>query len=142
MSFDLKLENQLCFPVYALSRQIIKKYRPFLKEIDLTYTQYITMLVMWEKEKITSREIGKLLYLDSGTLTDVLRKLEDKNLIERKRNSKDNRNLDISITHKGRDLEQKAKDIPKKLFCELGLKESEAIELRELLKKSLNLITK
>ncbi|MDO4662227.1 MAG: MarR family transcriptional regulator [Tissierellia bacterium] len=142
MSFDLKLENQLCFPVYALSRQIIKKYRPFLKEIDLTYTQYITMLVMWEKEKITSREIGKLLYLDSGTLTDVLRKLEDKNLIERKRNSKDNRNLDISITQKGRDLEQKAKDIPKKLFCELGLKESEAIELRELLKKSLNLITK
>lgn len=120
MSFDLKLENQLCFPVYALSRQIIKKYRPFLKEIDLTYTQYITMLVMWEKEKITSREIGKLLYLDSGTLTDVLRKLEDKNLIERKRNSKDNRNLDISITQKGRDLEQKAKDIPKKTFLWIG----------------------
>lgn len=141
MDFDLKLENQLCFPVYALSRQIIKRYRPFLKEIDLTYTQYITMLVMWEKEKITSREIGKLLYLDSGTLTDVLRKLEEKNLIERKRNNKDNRNLDISITQKGKDLEQKAKDIPAKLFCELGLEKSEAVELRELLKKSIKLIT-
>ncbi len=108
----LKLENQLCFPLYACSKEIIKKYKPYLDEIDLTYTQYITMLVLWERGNINVKELGLYLYLDSGTLTPLLKKLENKGYIKRNRSTKDERNLVISITEKGKKLQEKAANIP------------------------------
>ena len=92
----LKIENQLCFPLYACSREIIKRYKPFLDEIDLTYTQYIAMMVMWEQREVNVKELGKRLYLDSGTLTPLLKKLESKGLVSRKRSREDERNLIVS----------------------------------------------
>lgn len=112
---SLKLKNQLCFPVYALSREIVKKYRPYLDPLDLTYTQYITMLVMWEVEKINVKDLGKRLYLDSGTLTPVLKSLEAKGFISRKRNHLDERVLDVSLTEKGVKLKERAVHIPEEL---------------------------
>ena len=89
----LKLENQICFPLYACSKEIVKRYTPFLEEIDLTYTQYITMMVLWEKEELNVKELGSILYLDSGTLTPLLKKLEAKGYISRNRCKEDERNL-------------------------------------------------
>ena len=93
----LKLENQLCFPLYACSRNVIREYKPYLDRLDLTYTQYIAMLVLWEKGTLTVKELGEELYLDSGTLTPLLKKLEQKGLINRKRSSADERNLLLSV---------------------------------------------
>ena len=86
---NLKLENQLCFPLYACSKEIIKRYKPFLGAIDLTYTQYITMMVLWDKKELTVKDLGKCLFLDSGTLTPLLKKLETKGYIDRKRSADD-----------------------------------------------------
>ncbi len=134
---NLKLENQLCFPLYACSKEVIKKYKPFLDEINLTYTQYITMMVLWEQEIVNVKELGKFLYLDSGTLTPLLRKLEEKEYITRDRFEEDERNLVISITDKGMELRKKAKDIPKKIGSCINLTDKEAIELYRLLYKIL-----
>ena len=87
----LKLENQLCFPLYACSKEIVRKYKPFLDELDLTYTQYIAMMVLWEHRQISVKDMGALLYLDSGTLTPVLKKLEQKGYLVRARDSEDDR---------------------------------------------------
>ena len=87
----LKLENQLCFPLYACSKEIVRKYKPFLDELDLTYTQYIAMMVLWEHRQISVKDMGALLYLDSGTLTPVLKKLEQKGYLVRARDSEDER---------------------------------------------------
>ena len=108
----LKLENQICFPLYACSREIVKRYKPFLDIIDLTYTQYIAMMVMWEKKCVNVKELGECLHLDSGTLTPLLKKLESKGLITRKRSDKDERNLIVTITEEGEKLKEKAVDIP------------------------------
>ena len=135
---SLKLEKQLCFPLYACSKEIIKRYKPFLDEIDLTYTQYITMMVLWEKKEITVKEIGKYLFLDSGTLTPLLKKLETKNYIKRNRSNNDERNLIITITEQGLALRDKAKDIPSNLSKCINLNEKEAIELYKLLYKIMN----
>ena len=94
----LNIDNQLCFPLYALSHQITKKYKPILDEIDLTYTQYITMMVMWERKQVTVKEIGSVLYLDSGTLTPLLKRLEKKGLITRERSKDDERSLNVTLT--------------------------------------------
>ena len=94
----LRLENQLCFPLYAASREIIKNYKPFLDELDLTYTQYITLMLLWENKTMRVKEIGEMLYLDSGTLTPLLKKLECKGLITRARSIEDERNLNVTIT--------------------------------------------
>ena len=134
---NLKLENQLCFPLYACSKEVIKKYKPFLDEINLTYTQYITMMVLWEQEIVNVKELGKFLYLDSGTLTPLLRKLEEKEYITRYRFEEDERNLVISITDKGMELRKKAKDIPKKIGSCINLTDKETIELYRLLYKIL-----
>ena len=137
-NFDnLKLENQLCFPLYVCSKEIIKKYKPFLDELDLTYTQYITMLVLWEKSELTLIELGKFLFLDSGTLTPVLKKLEEKNFLKRSRSKDDERNLVISITEKGKLLKQKAKSIPSKISTCTNLTDQEALTLYKLLYKIL-----
>ena len=113
VEFDpLKLENQLCFPLYACAREVVKKYKPFLDDIDLTYTQYVTMMVLWEKPVVTSKEIGDKLHLDSGTLTPVIKKLAEKGLVTRSRSPADERNLVVALTDAGRDLRQRALSIP------------------------------
>lgn len=133
----LKLENQLCFPLYACSKEVVRRYKPFLDEIDLTYTQYIVMLVMWEKSKITVKELGECLYLDSGTLTPVLKKLEAKGYVSRSRSKEDERNLDVTLTSQGKQLREEAVDIPSKVGSCIDLSPEEAVKLYELLYKVL-----
>ncbi len=129
----LKLENQLCFPLYACSKEIIRAYKPFLDEIDLTYTQYITMMVLWEKKEMNVKTLGENLYLDSGTLTPVLKKLEAKGLLKRTRSKADERNLLVSITKEGEALKEKAKDVPSKIGNCVNLQADDAKELYRLL---------
>ena len=108
----LKLENQLCFPLYACSKEIIRQYKPFLDKLDLTYTQYIVMLVLWEEKDVNLKELGSRLYLDSGTLTPLLKKLESKGLITRARAQHDERNLLIQLTPTGEALREEAVTVP------------------------------
>lgn len=112
----IKLDNQLCFSLYALSREIIKKYKPLLDEHGLTYTQYIAMLVMWEEEKILFKELGKKLHLDSGTLTPVVKKLESMELVTKYRNKEDDRLVTVELTEKGRLLKEDILDVPDKMY--------------------------
>lgn len=131
----LKLENQLCFPLYACSKEIVRKYKPYLDQLDLTYTQYITMLVLWEKKNLNVKELGNQLYLDSGTLTPVLKKLEAKGYVNRTRSTRDERNLNVSITKKGEELREMALEVPVKLRQCINLSSDEAYELYRLLYK-------
>lgn len=108
----LKLENQLCFSIYAASRAITKIYRPFLDNLGITYPQYLVMLVLWENNTISLKELGNILYLDSGTLTPLLKRLEGMELIKRERSKEDERILCISITEKGQEMKQQAIHIP------------------------------
>ena len=108
---QLKLENQLCFPLYAAAKEVVRKYKPVLDKLDLTYTQYITMMVLWEKEELNVKELGSLFYLDSGTLTPLLKKLEAKGYITRTRCKEDERNLIIQITEKGDALKEQAAQV-------------------------------
>lgn len=131
----LKLGNQLCFPLYACSKEIIRRYKPYLDRIDLTYTQYITMMVMWEKKTVNVKTLGECLYLDSGTLTPVLKKLESKGYITRERSSEDERNLVVSITTEGEKLKDEAISIPSSIGSCVKLSEDEAKVLYNLLYK-------
>ena len=131
----LKLENQLCFPLYVASKEIIRKYKPLLSKYDLTYTQYIVMMVLWEKKFINVKELGKYLYLDSGTLTPVLKKLEQKGYIKRDKSQKDERNLVVSISSQGELLKNKIKDIPQEMGKCLNLNEEETVILYKVLYK-------
>ncbi len=131
----LKLCNQVCFPLYACSKEIIRKYKPFLDEIDLTYTQYITMMVLWEKKTVNVKTLGECLYLDSGKLTPVLKKLESKKYITRERSNEDERNLVVTITKAGMDLRDKAVSIPAKLGSCVKLTPEEGKILYDLLYK-------
>ena len=133
----LKLTNQLCFPLYACSREIIKQYKPFLDEIDLTYTQYITMLVLWERTSINVKSLGELLYLDSGTLTPLLKKLESKGYITRQRSMEDERNLIVTITEDGEALKERAVSVPSELAKCFPLDPEEAAILYRILYKML-----
>ena len=134
----LKLDNQICFPLYAASKEIVKRYKPFLDEIGLTYTQYITMLVLWEKEKIGAKELGEKLYLDSGTLTPVLKSLEQKGLLTRTRPACDERTLVAQLTEKGRQLQDQALSIPAKMVSScVGVTPEEATQLYVILYKIL-----
>lgn len=138
-NFDiLKIENQLCFPLYACAKGVIKKYKPYLDKLDLTYTQYITMMILWDKKQINVKSLGECLYLDSGTLTPLLKKLEAKGYITRERSTNDERNLIVSITEKGNDLKQHTVSIPKSLSTCVNLTTEEAIQLYTLLYKILN----
>ena len=109
---SLKLSNQLCFPLYAAARKIVAAYAPFLKEIHLTYTQYVTMMVLWEKREISVKDLGATLYLDSGTLTPLLKKLEKEGLVVRRRSHEDERIVIVDLSEKGEALKEKAKKIP------------------------------
>lgn len=133
----LKLENQLCFPLYACSKEVVRRYKPFLDELDLTYTQYITMMVLWEKKQMNVKELGDCLYLDSGTLTPLLKKLEAKGYVVRERSKTDERNLLVSITPEGDKLKEKAVTVPGKMTQCVNLNSEEAVTLYKLLYKLL-----
>jgi DNA-binding MarR family transcriptional regulator len=132
---SLKLGNQLCFPLYACSKEIIRRYKPYLDQIDLTYTQYITMMVMWEMKSVNVKTLGENLYLDSGTLTPVLKKLESKGYIKRERSNQDERNLVVTITKEGEALKDKAIKIPSEMGACVKLTKDEAAVLYKLLYK-------
>ncbi len=134
----LKLTNQLCFPLYAASREIVKRYKPFLDRLDLTYTQYITLLVLWEHEQITSKELGQRLHLDSGTFTPVLKKLEEKGLVTRSRDASDERNLLVTLTDAGKALKDEALSVPLAMSGCFSLEPEEALTLYRLLYKLLD----
>ena len=112
----LKLDNQLCFSLYALSREVIKLYNPLLDKYNLTYTQYIAMLVMWEEEKIIFKELGKRLHLDSGTLTPVIKKLESMELVTKYRNKEDDRVVTVELTEKGKLLKEDIIEVPDNIY--------------------------
>ncbi len=133
----LKLSNQLCFPLYASGKEITRKYKPFLDKLDITYTQYIVLMVLWEKDHISVKEIGEKLYLDSGTLTPLLNKLLAKGYISKKALPSDNRELIISLTNKGLELKKEAYEIPPQIAKEVKLTQEEAKELYRLLYKVL-----
>ncbi len=130
---SLSLRDQLCFSLYVCSKEIVRRYKPFLSDIGLTYTQYITMMVLWEQKRIKVHELGKFLYLDSGTLTPLLKLLEKDGLVVRERNSDDERVVYVSLTKKGEKLKEKAMSVPQKICSCVNL----TTEDRENLKKSL-----
>lgn len=136
---SIKLENQLCFPLYAASREIIKLYKPILDKYNLTYTQYIAMLVLWEDEKLTVKQIGQKLHLDSGTLTPVLKKLEAMDLIVKYRDKDDDRVVIAELTQKAKDMKEEITDVPNQLMCKVNLNKDEYLNLKiileDLLKK-------
>lgn len=134
---SLKLENQLCFPLYACAKEVVKKYKPLLDKIDLTYTQYITMMVMWEHKQLSVKELGDYLFLDSGTLTPLLKKLEQKELISRTKNKEDERVLDVKITAKGEALKKKAVKIPQEIGSCTNLSDKDAKQLYKILHRML-----
>jgi len=136
--FDpLKLENQLCFPLYAASKEVIRRYKPFLDPLDLTYTQYITLMVLWDEKKMSVKDLGERLYLDSGTMTPVLKKLERKQYIRRSRAPQDERSVIITLTDEGMALKEKATQIPGYMSGCIMLTRQEAEILHGLLSKIL-----
>lgn len=137
----LKIENQLCFPLYACSKEVIRRYKPFLDPLDLTYTQYIAMMILWEKKTITVKELGEKLYLDSGTITPVMKKLESKGYIRRERSEQDERSVLVTITELGEKLKESAAEIPSQLAGCVNLTAEEAGQLYKLLYTLLGKIT-
>ncbi len=125
----LKLDNQLCFALYVCSKEIIRKYKPLLDPLGLTYTGYITLLALWEKDNITVKELGNRLYLDSGTLTPLLKKLEASGHIKRERSTSDERNVLVHLTEEGRKLKEKASEIPKTLICSTNIERTDPVSL-------------
>ena len=134
----LKLENQLCFPLYVCSKEIIRRYKPFLEKLDLTYTQYIAMMVLWDREALNVKELGEALFLDSGTLTPVLKKLEAKGYITRSRAKTDERNLHVALTPSGKKLRDRAVAVPEQMGACIQLDPKEAQTLYSLLYKMLD----
>ena len=133
----LLLENQVCFPTYAVANKILRRYQPLLKEINLTYTQYVTMMVMWEKEVVNEKDLVSALYLKANTLTDLLRKLKKKGYVEIEKDEKDKRNIVIRLTDEGRKLKDKAVNVPKTIAEEHWLTDEEFLVFKNLLYKLL-----
>ncbi|WP_294154772.1 MarR family transcriptional regulator [uncultured Clostridium sp.] len=128
---NLKLDNQLCFSLYAASREVIKLYKPCLDKFNLTYTQYVAMLVLWEDEKSTVKEIGKRLHLDSGTLTPLLKKIEGMGLIKRYRDINDDRVVIVELTEEGKRLREEIICVPKEMECRINLSRNEIEKLKD-----------
>jgi DNA-binding MarR family transcriptional regulator len=138
MDYDaLKLSNQLCFPLYACAKEVVRKYKPMLDEINLTYTQYIVMMVLWERKEVAMKELCDTLYLDSGTITPLLKKMESQGLLQRKRDDEDERHLIITITPQGQELREKAASIPEKMGRCINMPPDEIKTLYGLLYKVL-----
>ena len=131
----LRLDNQLCFPLYACSKEVVRSYQPLLSPLGLTYTQYLCMMVLWEEGTATVSHLGERLYLDSGTLTPVLKKLEDRGYITRERSVADARVLEARLTPEGRALRDRAASVPAAMACHVHLSADEAAELKRLLAK-------
>ena len=136
----LKLSKQLCFPLYACSREMIKLYKPFLDELGLTYTQYITLMVLWEHKAMTVKALGQELYLDSGTLTPLLKKLEEKGLVTRRRSDLDERNLIVTITELGESMRDRALHIPGEMTKCINLPREDIRELYRMLHQLLEYV--
>lgn len=134
----LNLKNQVCFPIYALAKEVINQYRPLLEELDVTYPQYLVLMVLWDMEEQTVGQLGEKLFLDSGTLTPLLKRMEQKNMVIRKRSSSDERIVKLSLTQKGLDLKEKAEYIPQRLMESMKVSEDELIELKIIITKILN----
>lgn len=115
----LKLDKQICFPLYALSREVIKLYKPLLDPFDLTYTQYITLMVLWETPEIHFKTLGEILHLDSGTLTPVVKKLENRHLLEKYRTKEDDRKVMVKLTDEGHQLKEEIVQVPEALFLKI-----------------------
>lgn len=135
---QLKLDNQICFPLYALSRKVIQLYKPLLDKYNLTYTQYITMLVLWEEEDISLKELGKKLYLDSGTLSPVAKKLVNQGLVEKYRSQEDERIVKLRLTSEGREMKEDAVEIPGKLYSQFKGDPEILVELKKNLDQVLS----
>ena len=133
----LLLENQVCFPTYAVANKILRRYQPLLKELDLTYTQYVTMMVLWEKETVNEKDLVKALYLQANTLTDLLKKLQKKGFVTIGKSESDKRNIVIRLTGEGRKLKEKAINVPKTLIEEHWLTDEEVVQFKTLLYKLL-----
>lgn len=129
----LKLDNQLCFSLYVCSKEVIKRYKPLLEPYGLTYTGYITMMALWEKDNVNVKELGSRLFLDSGTLTPLLKKLEAQGYVERTRDPRDERNIIIRLTEKGRDLKQMAVCVPRQMIDGLDIGNMKAVVLMKTL---------
>ena len=136
----LKLSRQLCFPLYACSREMIKLYKPYLDELGLTYTQYITMMVLWEHKAMTVKARGQELYLDSGTLTPLLKKLEEKGLVTRRRSDQDERNLIVTITELGESMKDRALHIPAEMTKCVNLPKEDIRDLYRMLYQMLEIV--
>lgn len=134
----LRLDRQLCFPLYAAARKAVSAYTPYLKPLDLTYTQYITFMVLWEKDGLTIGEIGERLHLDNGTLTPLLKKMEKQGYITRKRDQEDERKVTVHLTKEGRDMKQKLVHVPLQVEKCTPISIEEANELYRILYKILN----
>ena len=134
----LRLRNQLCFPLYAVSNIITRKYKPLLDELDLTYTQYIAMMVLWEKERVNEKCLCAALCLKSNTMAPLLRKLEAKGYIAKAKNPEDERNLVITLTETGAALKDKALCVPECIAREFNIEPEEAAELYRILYKILD----
>ncbi len=137
----LALDNQICFGLYVCSKEIIRLYAPILEPLGLTYTSYITLLSLWEKDNVTIKELGKRLFLDSGTLTPLLKKMEAQGLVTRTRSSQDERTVFIKLTEKGRELRIKCLDVPKQMMCNNLMELDEAVELLQSLHKMMSKMT-
>ena len=131
----LRLENQLCFPLYACAKEVVKRYRPLLDELDITYTQYITMMALWEHRSLSVKDIGAMVCLDSGTLTSLLKKLEDKGYVVRSRDKDDERILHVSVTEKGMQLRDRALSVPGSIATCIPLSLEDAMTLSRILRK-------
>ncbi|MCM2534769.1 MarR family transcriptional regulator [Neobacillus pocheonensis] len=139
---NLKLENQLCFAIYACSREITRLYRTVLEKYDITYPQYLTLLVLWEHDRLTVKELGELLYLDSGTLTPMLKRMEAMDLIKRVRAMDDERKVWIELTEKANDLKKEAVCIPQLCFPHFGLTQKQYLDLLAQMKQILENLQK
>ncbi|OEH56496.1 MarR family transcriptional regulator [Oceanobacillus sp. E9] len=138
MSKDiLKLDNQICFPLYAATREMTKRYRPLLEELNVTYPQYIVLLVLWETDRISVKALGERLFLDSGTLTPMLKRMEEHGFIQRSRSKEDERIVEVVLTKQGKQAEKQAEKIPLKFIEQTNLNETEAMQLKQILFKML-----
>lgn len=129
----LRLDSQLCFPLYAASKEIVRRYKPFLDPLDLTYTQYITMMVLWECKSLNVSDLGRRLYLNSATLTPVLKRLETKGYLTRRRSKEDERSVIVDVTAEGMELRDRALEVPNKMGACVRMDEREALMLKEML---------
>lgn len=129
---QLLLENQICFPLYSAANAVVRAYRPLLEKLDITYLQYIVLMVLWEESSLNVKELGQRLGLDSGTLTPLLKRLESKGLVERRRSEADERSRIISVTRQGRALRARARNIPRDLACTVGLSPEKGRALKAL----------